>query len=121
MLPRSGLSPDPWAVPCSGSLYSSPSSTPTCRHLPMSRCIDPSATRSDIISLSLFLSKLSKKATMSASSDGHHASLVDYLVEPSHRIMSPALRPESVRVLTKDGLVHQLQYLAQRLLHDLVF
>ena len=67
MLPSKGDSTEPWVVPMVGSEYSSPSRTPTCRHLPMSLISDSSAIRSRSISISILRSMLSKKDTMSAS------------------------------------------------------
>ena len=63
-----GESPDPCGVPRSGSVLSSPSSTPTRTHFPTSRLSDPSATRIRSISSSLVRSRLSKNDSMSASS-----------------------------------------------------
>ena len=45
-----GESTDPWAVPDSDVDSSTPSNTPTCKHFPMSRKSDPSATDVDAIS-----------------------------------------------------------------------
>jgi len=51
-------------VPVSGALYSAPSSTPTCKHLPMSLNIDPSATRIWSISISLGTIQAIRNGTM---------------------------------------------------------
>ena len=67
MLPNSGDSTDPWAVPSSGMKYRCPSNTPTFRHLPISRMTDLSAIRSWSISCNIDRSMLSKYALTSAS------------------------------------------------------
>ena len=86
-----GESPDPCGVPRSGSVLSSPSSTPTRTHFPTSRLSDPSATRIRSISSSLVRSRLSKKDSMSASRI--QLTLPWYTARFSARIASWALRP----------------------------
>ena len=86
-----GESPDPCGVPRSGSVLSSPSSTPTRTHFPTSRLSDPSATRIRSISSSLVRSRLSKNDSMSASRI--QLTLPWYTARFSARIASWALRP----------------------------
>ena len=88
---NNGESPDPCGVPRSGSVLSSPSSTPTRTHFPTSRLSDPSATRIRSISSSLVRSKLSKNDSMSASRI--QLTLPWYTAPFSARIASWALRP----------------------------
>src|SRR5437867_7137220 len=120
MLARIGESTDPWAVPISGRVNSSPSSTPSCKHLPMSRNSDPSAIRVWSISTSAVRSTLSKKGHDVRLQNPTHFALMNDPVQGSHGVMGTASGPEAMRAVQEVLLIDRLQHLTQGLLHELV-
>src|SRR5438093_2931897 len=120
MLPRIGESTDPWVVPISGRLNSSPSSTPHVQALadePQQRPIrDPS------------LEHLGERGAIHAVEKGHdvclqnptHFALMNDPVQGSHGVMGTASGPEAIRAVQEVLLIDRLDNLAQSVLHELV-